>query len=618
MCTYRRFDLLLLQIEMTDIDWRLNQDMLECTICAEEMEVARVLACGHSFCHKCLERCLKHHVVDGHLPCPTCRALYKVTSEGVDAIPKNVFVNNLIEAAHEQGPDKVTAPGVGKGEVVKRNSLPSCPAHDHMFLDLFCEDCQTPMCATCVPLTHRDHKCIEIISKMGEFKTQLEKLLTQTDSCLQTVEEAIHATKKQANKIKADVNTLKQQVSASYQAIIQFVKKEEQTHLAAIDKGYHQIQKRIAEAMDIHQTAEAQLCSIRRYAKELKKSGTDYDYITNVKSLTDRYARASKECSQPAEVKWVLDVSWEECRVGVKGVGLSIKGGTGSLDENINEKISTFPTECEDNIVTGIVSCHNHLMVTHYGHNVIYIYDEDKQLKSSVKVSGMSHPHGICLVQGDAATQHLVVADYHGKYLWWLKVEKQAGQVKLGQPQKHKVGYRPFSAVTTITGQALICDYDNGRLYVYSQPLHKGNYIQLTKGVKPRVAVSDPTGEYMVSDEYRLVWVNEAGLVTRRYKDQPAVVSRHMVHDGTDWLVADRDNRCIHVVTEEGKHGGYVVTKKQGVRKPTRVCVDADRHRLWLGDRSQDDKGHIMKVEDYSPLHVTTFTMSATLPKLPR
>ena len=626
--------------------------------------MARVLLCGHTFCHKCLQQCVQHLVRGGDLPCPTCRTTYRITPAGVNDIPKYVFVNSLIDATHQQVrgrdladvADKTDKPqctiddctntaviyctkceeymctkckgshGLSKYtkkhqtipcEEVTKLKLPVCPSHEHMYLDLYCDDCQQPMCATCVSLNHNNHKCVEITTKMAGFKSQLDDVLSDTEICLKIVRQAIKATEKKAKNIKADVDDLKQQTSQSYQSIINHVLKLERQHLSDIDKCYQQIEKTLTEIMDNHQTTAAMICSTRSYGERLKQKGTVYDFITNVKSLVDRCNITNSECRQPVEARLDVVINWEECHVGVQGVKMNIsdgdlEGGGGDINQ-----VTPFTTQYQDHYggVTGIVTCSDHLMVVHYGHDTIYIYDDNMRLENSVKVAGMSSPWGLCLVEGGAATQHLVVADRNGQCLWWLREESQAGHVRLGQPIKHKLGYRPHSVVTEINGHALVSDYDNRRLYMYSQPVQTGVCVQLPQDVKPLSAISDPSGGYVVSDEHcKLVWVTSSGQVTRRYTDQPAVSAWHMVHQGSHLLVVDSDNHCIHRVTREGGHTGHLLTKhKHNVHYPTRVWSDKAHHCLWLGHWTQDNQ--IIKAE-YSPPHLTSLTLSTTLHKL--
>ena len=626
------------------------------------MTVARVLPCGHSFCHKCLEQCLQHRVQNGKLPCPTCRAPYKVTHAGVTGITKNVFVNKLLEATREQGGSTHEPshgdPGVNPqcsiedcsrsavtycinceeymcnkcegphrvnkytkkhktllSDQVKHNILPPCPVHRHMYLDLYCEDCSMALCATCDRLDHKDHTCVNINTKNQQFKSQLDQVLSQTDNYLRAIKKAIRNTEKEAIKVKADVDDLKNQTSASYEAIIQHVKREQQKQIEEIDNAYQRVDKLISEKLDTHQTTEATLESIQLYGNQLKKKGTVYDLMTNVKELIDRCEKSGKECSKIKTMNFAVKVDWGECGVDVKGVRLIEGGGDTGVTVGSEQKITTFPTQRQRNGISGIVAFHNHLMVVHYCHDVIYVYDDMMRLKTSVKVPDMSNPLGICLVEGGAATQHLVVADCGEQCLWWLRLESQVGQVRLGQPIKHNLGYDPWCVVADPNGHTLVTDYHNSRLYIYCQPVQTGACVQLSQDVKPHTAVSDPSGGYLIRDQgNELVWVASGGQVTRRYNDQPDICAVHMVHRGTDWLVADSDNHCIHVVTGEGRHAGHLVTGQQGGENPWGISVDTDHHCVWVGNTDHHGKHNMMKVE-YSPPHITTLTLCATLPR---
>ena len=659
LCVIISFICFNVTVIMAEGDLRIFLHLLKCTICTEDMTVARVLPCGHTFCHKCLEECLQHHVQNDEVPCPICHTRHKITKAGITGITKNVFVNKLLEAAHKQSATRETSNAdlkvilncsvedcslsavtycinckeyicskcEGHHKVskitknhktlpidqVKPNTLPPCHLHTHMYLDLYCEDCSIAICSTCDRLDHNHHTRVNINTKKDRFKSQLDQVFTQTDMHLKAVEKAIRSTKKKSIKLKAELDDLKKQTSVSFQAIIQHVKRQEQRHIEGIDNTYKRVVKIISEELDTYQRTEATLKSVQLYNRHLKQRGTVYDLMTNVKGLIDRCEKSGKEYNETKTLKCEVKVDWVECHFDVKEVRLIEGGDNAGLTIGSDPKITIFPTQWQSDI-SGIVAFHNHLIVVHYHHDVIYVYDDMMRLKSSIKISGMRNPRGLCLVERDA-TQHLVVANWGGQCLWWLRVEEQAGEVLLSQHIKHNLGYYPYSIVTDVTGCALVADYINNRLHVYSHPVQMGTCIQLPQSVQPRVAVSDPTGGYIISDQgYKLMWVTSDGQVTHRYTDQPAVSAYHMVHDGTDWLVTDHHNHCVHVVTGEGRHAGHLVPDQQGVGYPTCISVYIDNHCVWFGYRDQDGKKHMMKVE-YLPPQITTLTMCATLPR---
>ena len=71
------------------------QAALDCAVCMERYRDPRVLSCGHSFCLQCLERIT---VNPGGLPCPNCRSLTPLTTEGRQGLPKPYALMDVLEA----------------------------------------------------------------------------------------------------------------------------------------------------------------------------------------------------------------------------------------------------------------------------------------------------------------------------------------------------------------------------------------------------------------------------------------------------------------------------------------------------------------------------------------
>ena len=267
-------------------------------------------------------------------------------------------------------------------------------------------------------------------------------------------------------------------------------------------------------------------------------------------------------------------------------------------EESIKD-ICVFKTEYQNDEISGMLVWHDHLLIAHNRHDVIYIYDKEMQLKHSVKVSDMCNPMGLCMIQVEGGTQYLVVVDSFNECLWWLRVEEQADQMTLVDPLKHKLGYEATNVVTDTTGRALVCDYHNSNLYMYSEPLEAGICVQLSDGIKPWGAVSHPSGGYIVSDtNYTLLWVDSAGQVKCCYDDQPPVSAWYILNRGADLFVVDCFENCVHVVTGVGKHCGYLLTEKQHkVKKPRRICMNTDRKHIWLCHTGEEKTKEVIKLK---------------------
>ena len=502
-------------------------------------------------------------------------------------------------------------------QATTRQKQPCCPKHTSKLLDIFCKDCNSMICSGCLS-EHEGHKCCGLEEKMDDFSGQLDHVLAQTDQCLKVIHKAIKVTQEQTVKVKADVTKLKQQTSAAYRAIQQHVEEQEQRHLTSIDESYQQAEKVIAETLDKQETLQAVLHSIQLYGQHLSK-GSAYDLATNVKSLVKR---SEKEVSKSVpELRWKVDFTWSDWKVKgeVDSVRMVREGDVNHVNVESDKQLTTvtgqsvtrgdhgvrqlntFTTHCNI-IVSGVVSYHNHIFVVHVAHDKLYIYDEQGNLKRSVQIKSnkekMMSPEGICLVQGERDTHSLLISDFRGQCLWWLTTEKHIGDVKLGQPQRHKLEYTPSGASTDRSGRAVVTDHRNSLVYVYS---HHGQHVkclQLSRDVSPWLAVTDQSDGYVVShgSPGQLVWVNSVGQATRSYTDQPAVRSEHIVDNGTDLLVSDLHYRCIHIVTREGRHDGHLITDID----PTYVCLEPAGRCLWVAYKGKDDKRHVMEMS-YTP-----------------
>ena len=135
---------LLLQVVMAEGGSIAIEAMLECAICHEVMVQPRVLPCQHTFCHKCLDKCIRHYAQDDNLPCPVCRAPYKVRKSGVHAIPKNVFAVKLLETTQKKEDCKE--------DIDKNKYVSLCSIEPEECLETavtYCTICKEYMCEKC-------------------------------------------------------------------------------------------------------------------------------------------------------------------------------------------------------------------------------------------------------------------------------------------------------------------------------------------------------------------------------------------------------------------------------------------------------------------------------------
>ena len=193
------------------------------------------------------------------LPCPVCREVTTMYEGGVDNLPKFYFMNELKEVVMEedvvkersqQKPggvvcstedcDEVAAIYCTEGcefqchqcvvkhnkfkgtkshkvigvneysEFIKRTEPPYPPwrRHKHQLMDVYCLQCQVPMCCTCSVTVHDGHKRCELERQGAVCKKKLEQTTKDTDKLIDHVKQVIEKTKQQAQQAEIDIDNL--------------------------------------------------------------------------------------------------------------------------------------------------------------------------------------------------------------------------------------------------------------------------------------------------------------------------------------------------------------------------------------------------------------------------
>ena len=234
----------------------LLRDALTCSLCLNEMTKSRLLPCHHGYCLNCLQKYSDSSVKDNKLTCPVCRAECTVPEGGVQHFSPNIFIQSLREALDgdskdEESDDKEVATdsiykcasddcedlavyfctaGCGymcltcegyhgkmrlshiimeaKEGGSKSKQLPFCTRHPNHIVELYCDDCSVPCCATCVVVYHQTHKCCELTIKEKPFRTTVGNALAEIELCLKKTTDAITSTERQEKQMMTDVDIM--------------------------------------------------------------------------------------------------------------------------------------------------------------------------------------------------------------------------------------------------------------------------------------------------------------------------------------------------------------------------------------------------------------------------
>ena len=109
-------------------------------MCQESLKVPKCLPCVHTFCLECLEQYGKGKRPGDELACPLCRQLCKIPAGGLQKLPVNFFIEQMLDANEESA----ARPG---REV-------TCDRCFQNMASGYCVDCARNMCDACL-LPHR-------------------------------------------------------------------------------------------------------------------------------------------------------------------------------------------------------------------------------------------------------------------------------------------------------------------------------------------------------------------------------------------------------------------------------------------------------------------------------
>lgn len=199
-------------------------DITECPICAETYDVPKLLPCGHTFCCKCLERCVGDATVDRvDGSCPLCRHTFTIPLEGIARMPGNVLIAKLVDirrrseqpvsgrmckacsTEHESDADKVAewfcvncnedlcsrcskshqkskSTKFHRVEKIESKQLSDdkssyCQQHSDKQIELYCNDCKQAICDKCFTVSHKMHQINDIDSCAKEAREEVQKCI---------------------------------------------------------------------------------------------------------------------------------------------------------------------------------------------------------------------------------------------------------------------------------------------------------------------------------------------------------------------------------------------------------------------------------------------------------
>jgi len=325
------------------------ENVTECGICIGDLTDARVLPCVHTFCLKCIEKWSQNRQTGEKVSCPICREEFEIPEGGTAALPKNDFVEKLLDAKKlsttlSQGDvvcDVCCDDKESSGEKVKKKAkvycakcrqpmceqccghhqkfqlsgvhklielnsdinanellhkFPEnmCDKHTDKCIEIYCFDCEEAVCLMCYIESHNSHKCSDIKKVAEDFGNQMsgnaEKLAAKVTECHELLKNIDENWSIFCNKAAETEKVICDRAEEMKRLIDD--RKKSLLEQLALSRD-----KQLKETLNVHEEIERHQVVVEsfiRYSNEVKEKGTACDITKSAGKLNARAEELQK------------------------------------------------------------------------------------------------------------------------------------------------------------------------------------------------------------------------------------------------------------------------------------------------------------------------------------
>jgi len=263
-------------------------EIVTCPICLEDFKDPRLLPCVHTFCFQCLQGLYEDKNPGDNVSCPVCRKKFQIPQGGLNSLPLNFFLQNLIEAKDLNSRPKET------------ETL--CDKHPDKLLELYCCQCKRNICMKCFAVSHQQHKCEEIekiskvyikqiqsdvkpfSSRISQFRKSLSKVEEAKEKFLQTIQEMEQGVRQRGDEIKRLVDEHVAKLTEKLNEVRERSVEEAETCVESINLALAALESFQAYSLEI--ASKGSHCDITRSFNELQTKAKE---LLKSHVITDDY-----------------------------------------------------------------------------------------------------------------------------------------------------------------------------------------------------------------------------------------------------------------------------------------------------------------------------------------
>ena len=307
------------------------QNNLTCPVCYQLFKNPKYLPCYHSYCEGCLEKMQ----VQSRIICPECRKEAKVPAGGVKELPKNFFINRLVDdlilKKKVDGEQEVKCDECDEDDPVvsfcpecnsflchacndhhKRNKryrghavvpltelksnkdapiqaklkIPLCKEHDEQ-LKYYCETCDELVCMYCTVKKHNGHHHDSVKQMATKHRNKLKKITDPVEGMIKNLSEAHDNIEKMKKKIRRRGEEVDKNIDRYYDELLQKLMKQKDEVKQQARDAVSQKEKAMITQLEEVASMQAKLMSMKELTDALEQS-SDQEALSAKREVTDR------------------------------------------------------------------------------------------------------------------------------------------------------------------------------------------------------------------------------------------------------------------------------------------------------------------------------------------
>ena len=335
--------------EGTDLKRRIT-DIATCPICREDFKNSRMLPCVHSFCFECLRGHCKDKMAGDYVACPVCRGKFQIPATGFQGLPRNFFVQNLIDARdastqktdvlceicaadndghggeipsatmycvdcsqklckpcsrpHKMwrgGPHQVRTLGAELTAELIQKRASFCDQHKDERLKLYCHDCEVNVCLMCFAVDHSGHKCADVGKVADEFIKSFDADIGSMSSRIDDFRAAVTQVDAENTKFLCAVRESGTSVQKRSETVNKITKKHTTRLLQELETVKSDGEKEASSRKEELNLAITSLESFKVYLAELMAKGSPCDVTRAAKAMRSRANELLQTCVIPSD-----------------------------------------------------------------------------------------------------------------------------------------------------------------------------------------------------------------------------------------------------------------------------------------------------------------------------